>query len=172
MQTREVRYALPRARDPFPRGKIANRRVCPNAETNKLNMKIKYLASILGIAVVGVCCISGAEQKATTNAEQKATTNKKRISAADKAAIKDLLKGADAKNYRVQFDGGKDTAGAKKLTLASVRQAGRTGAGTGAFLVEDDIMICYKGTVPFKEFEGQLGKEKMQRLNTIMAKYR
>jgi hypothetical protein len=126
-------------------------------------MKIKYLAIILGIAVVGVCCISGAEQKATT---------KKRISAADKAAIKELLKGADAKNYRVAFDGGKDTMGSKKLTLASVKQAGRTGAGTGAFLVDDDIMICWKGTVPFKEFEGQLGKEKVQRLNTIMAKYR
>jgi hypothetical protein len=137
-------------------------------------MKIKYLALILGIAVVGVCCISGAEQKATTNKKSStysAPTNKKRISAADKAAIKDLLKGADAKNYRVQFDGGKDTMGAKKLTLASVKQAGRTGAGTGAFLVDDDIMICWKGTVPFKEFEGQLGKEKMQRLNTIMAKY-
>ena len=141
-------------------------------------MKIKYLALILGIAVVGVCCISGAEQKATTNAEkattnaeQKATTNKKRISAADKAAIKSLFKGADAKNYRIQFDGGKDTMGAKKLTLASVKQAGRTGAGTGAFLVDDDIMICYKGTVPWSVFEGQLGKEKVKRLNSILAKY-
>ncbi|MDP9099083.1 MAG: hypothetical protein M3N48_08835 [Verrucomicrobiota bacterium] len=122
-------------------------------------MKIKYLALILGIAVVGVCCISGAEQKATTY--------KKRISAADKAAIKELFKGADAKNYRIAFDHGRDTMGSKKLTLASVKQAGRT----GAFLVDDDIMICWKGTVPFKEFEGQLGKEKMQRLNTIMAKY-
>lgn len=126
-------------------------------------MKIKYLALILGIAVVGVCCLSGAEQKATTN--------KKRISAADKAAIKELLKGADANNYRVQFDGGKDTMGAKKLTLASVKQAGRTGAGTGAYLVDDDIMICHKGTVPWKTIEGQLGKEKVQRLNSIMAKY-
>jgi hypothetical protein len=126
-------------------------------------MKIKYLALILGIAVVGVCCISGAEQKATTN--------KKRISAADKAAIKEILKGADANNYRVQFDGGKDTMGAKKLSLASVKQAGRTGAGTGAYLVDDDIMICHKGTVPWKTIEGQLGKEKVQRLNSIMAKY-
>jgi hypothetical protein len=126
-------------------------------------MKIKYLALILGIAVVGVCCISGAEQKATTN--------KKRISAADKAAIKEILKSADANHYRVQFDGGKDTMGSKKLTLASVKQAGRTGAGTGAFLVDDDVMMCYKGTVPFKEFEGKLGKEKVQRLNAIMAKY-
>lgn len=126
-------------------------------------MKIKYLALILGIAVVGVCCISGAEQNATTN--------KKRISAADKAAIKELLKGADAKNYRIQFDGGKDTMGSKKLTLASVKQAGRTGPGTGAYLVYDDIMICWKGTVPFNVFEGQLGREKMQRLNTIVAKY-
>jgi hypothetical protein len=126
-------------------------------------MKIKYLALILGIAVVGVCCISGAEQKAATY--------KKRISAADKAAIKEIFKGADAKNYRVQFDGGKDTMGAKKLSLASVKQAGRTGAGTGAYLVEDDIMICHKGTVPWKTIEGQLGKEKVQRLNSIMAKY-
>ena len=127
-------------------------------------MKIKYLALIVGIAVAGVCCISGAEQKATTN--------KKRISAADKAAIKDILKGADANNYRVQFDGGKDTMGAKKLSLASVKQAGRTGAGTGAYLVDDDVMICYKGTVPWKVFEGQLGKEKVARLEGILAKYR
>lgn len=126
-------------------------------------MKIKYLALILGIAVVGVCCISGAEQKATTD--------KKRISAADKAAIKELLKGADANNYRIEFDGGRDTMGAKKLTMASVKRAGRTGPGTGAFLVYDDIMICWKGTVPFNVFEGQLGREKMQRLNKIMAKY-
>jgi hypothetical protein len=138
-------------------------------------MKIKYLALIVGIAVVGVCCISGAEQKPATNKKSStdsATTTKKRVSAADKAAIKDILKGADAKNYRVQFDGGKDTAGAKKLTLADVKQAGRTGPGTGAFLVDDDIMICYKGTVPYNVFEGQLGKEKAQKLNTILAKYR
>ena len=127
-------------------------------------MKIKYFALILGIAVVGVCCISGAERKATTN--------KKQISAADKAAIKEIFKGADEKNYRVQFDGGKDTMGSKRLTMADVKQAGKTGPGTGAYLVDDDIMICYKGTVPHNVFEGQLGKEKVQRLNTIMAKYR
>jgi hypothetical protein len=126
-------------------------------------MKIKYLALILGIAVVGVCCISGAEQKATTN--------KKRISAADKAAIKEIFKGANAKNYRIWFDGGKDTMGSKKLTLASIKQGGRTGVGTGAFLVDEDIGICWKGTVPFKEFEGQLGREKVQRLNATMLRY-
>jgi len=129
-------------------------------------MKPKYLLilSLVGIAVAGVCYTSGAEK-----APMKSS---KRISAADKAAIKDLLKGADAKNYRVQFDGGKDTMGAKKLTMADVRQAGRTGPGTGAFLVDDDVMICYKGTVPYNVFESQLGKEKMQKLNTILAKYR
>ena len=163
MQMRKVCYALPEHVTPFPHGKIANRCVCHNEETNNLTMKIKYLALILSIAVLGVCGISGAEQKAAIN--------KKRISAADKAAIKGLLKGADAKNYRIWFDGGKDTMGAKKLTLASVKQGGRTGAGTGAFLVDDDIGYCWKGTVPFKVFEGQLGKEKVQRLNAIMAKY-
>lgn len=128
-------------------------------------MKIKYLLTLTlaGIAAIGVCYTYGAEKKPTTN--------KKRISAADKAAIKEILKGADTKAYRVQFDGGKDTMGAKKLTLASVKQAGRTGAGTGAYLVDDDIMICYKGTVPIREFEGQLGKEKTARLNSILAKY-
>ena len=131
-------------------------------------IKTKYFALVIGTAVVGVCCLFGAEQKMT----EKATTNKKRISAADKAAIKDLLKGADAKNYRIEFDGGKDTMGAKKLTMASVRQAGKTGPGTGAFLVDDDVMICYKGTVPYNVFEGQLGREKMQKLNAILAKYR
>src|SRR2546423_13314848 len=114
-------------------------------------MKIKYFALILGIAVVGVCCISGAEKKATTY--------KKWISAADKAAIKEIFKGADAKNYRIQFDGGKDTMGSKKLSLAGVKQGVWTAAGTGAFLVDDDIMICWIGTVPFKQFEGELCKE-------------
>jgi len=134
-------------------------------------MRIKYLLTLtlVGIAAIGVCYTSGAEK--TAPAEKTAMKNTKRISAADKAAIKEILKGADANAYRVQFDGGKDTMGSKKLSLASVKQAGRTGAGTGAFLVDDDIMICYKGTVPFKEFEGRLGKEKVQRLNAIMAKY-
>jgi hypothetical protein len=129
------------------------------------HMKLKYLVilGLVGLAAIGICYNSVAEQAPTKS--------KKRISPADKAAIKELLKGADQNAYRVQFDGGKDTIGAKKLTLASVKQAGRTGVGTGVFLVDDDIMICWKGTVPWKVFEGQLGKEKVQRLNTIMAKY-
>ena len=126
-------------------------------------MKTRYLSVIgfIGISLIGVCYLSGAEQKTRT----------KQISAADKAAIKEILKSAKPDAYRVQFDGGKDTMGSKKLSLASVKQAGRTGVGTGAFLADDDIMICHKGTVPFNVFETQLGKEKMQRLNTIMAKY-
>lgn len=128
-------------------------------------MKTKYLTVVclVGIALAGVCYTSGAEQASTTKT--------KRMSAADKAAIKEILKGAKPDSYRVQFDGGKDAIGSKKLTLASVKQGGRTGVGTGAFLVDYDIMICWKGTVPFKVFEGDLGREKMQRLNAIMAKY-
>lgn len=126
-------------------------------------MKAKYLSIIglIGIAILGVCCKSGPDT----------TTNKKHISAADKAAIKEIFKGASAKDYRIWFDGGKDTMGSKKLTLASVKQAARTGVGTGAFLVDDDIGMCYKGTVPWNVFEGQLGKEKVQRLNVIIARY-
>jgi hypothetical protein len=129
-------------------------------------MKAKYLSVIglIGVALLAVSCKSGGDQTSTT-------TGPKRISAADKAAIKEIFRGADANNYRISFDGGKDTMGSKKLTLASVKQAGRTGVGTGAFLVDDDIMICYKGTVPWKVFEGQLGLEKVQRLNKIITKY-
>lgn len=129
-------------------------------------MKARYLSVIglIGIAILGVCCKSGGDQTSTT-------TGPKRISAADKAAIKEIFRGADANNYRIEFDGGKDTMGSKKLTLASVKRGGTTGVGTGAFLVYDDIMICWKGTVPFNVFEGQLGREKMQRLNKIMTKY-
>lgn len=126
-------------------------------------MKAKYLSVIglIGIAILGVCCKSGGDQ----------TTNQKRISAADKAAIKEIFKGADPKNYRIWFDGGKDTMGSKKLTLASIKRSGRTGVGTGNFLVDDDIGVCDKGTVPWRIFEGQLGHEKVQNLNSIMARY-
>jgi hypothetical protein len=129
-------------------------------------MKPKYLLILTLVALVaaGICYNSGAAEPAMTK-------SKKRISAADKAAIKELLKGVDQNAYRVQFDGGKDSMGAKKFTMASVRQAGKTGAGTGNYLVEDDVSICHRGTVPWKTIEGQLGREKVQRLNSIIAKY-
>jgi len=131
-------------------------------------MKAKYLSVIglVGVALLVVSCKSGGDQTSTST-----TPGTKRISAADKAAIKEIFRGVDANNYRIQFDGGKDTMGSKKLTLASVKQAGKTGVGTGAFLVDDDVMICHKGTVPWRVIEGQLGKEKLQRLNIIITKY-
>ena len=128
-------------------------------------MKTRYLSVIvlIGIAMVGVCYMSGAEQKTRT----------KQISAADKAAIKDILKSAKPAAYRVQFDGGKATMGAKKLALASVRQTQRTSAGALAYLADDgDILICDKGTQPNVLLEGQLGKEKVAKLQGILAKYR
>jgi hypothetical protein len=129
-------------------------------------MKTRYLSVIvlIGIAMVGVCYLSGAEQKTRT----------KQISAADKAAIKDILKGAKPGAYRVQFDGGKDSMGAKKLALASVRQTQKSGsAGALAYLADDgDILICDKGTQPNVLLEGQLGKEKVAKLQGILAKYR
>jgi hypothetical protein len=132
-------------------------------------MKTKYLyvIGLIGIILIGVCYKSGA-------ADKKSTTNTKRISAADKAAIKEILKGAKPTSYRVQFDGGKDTMGAKKLALASVRQTQKSGsAGALAYLADDgDIMICWKGTQPRKLLEGDLGAEKVARLDAILARYR
>ena len=129
-------------------------------------MKTRYLSVIgfIGISLIGVCYLSGAEQKTRT----------KQISAADKAAIKEILKGAKPTSYRVQFDGGKDTMGSQKLSLASVRQMQKGGsAGALGYLADDgDILICDKGTQPNVLLEGQLGKEKVAKLQGILAKYR
>jgi hypothetical protein len=167
MCLRQVRCALPRARSYLRARENANAVTFAQGKPkSKKNMKTKYLSVIglVGVALLAFACKSGGDQTSTT-------TRAKKISAADKAAIKEIFRGANAKNYRIWFDGGKDTMGSKKLTLASIKQGGRTGVGTGAFLVDDDIGICYKGTVPLSVFEAQLGKEKMQRLNTIMARY-
>jgi hypothetical protein len=146
--------------DPLLARENANAVVFATRKT-KTNMKAKYLSVIglIGIAILGVCCKSGGDHAS------------KRISAADKAAIKEIFKGANAKNYRIWFDGGKDTMGLKKLTLADIKQGGTTGVGTGAFLVDDDIGMCWRGTVPFDVFQGQLGVQRMQRLNAIMTRY-
>ena len=109
----------------------------------KAQRRLAVVGPPIGVALLAVSCKSGGDQTSTT-------AGAKRISAADKASIKEIFRGVDAKNYRIQFDGGKDTMGSKKLTLASIKQGGRTGVGTGAFLVDDDIGICWKGTVPFK----------------------
>jgi hypothetical protein len=129
-------------------------------------MKTKYLSVIglIGIALVGVCCKSGPDKTSST----------KPISAADQAAIKGILKAAKPTLYRVQFDGGKDTMGSKKLDLASVRQTLTTGgAGAFAYLADDgDILICHKGTQPRRLLEGDLGMEKVARLEKIINSYR
>lgn len=131
-------------------------------------MKTRYLSVIglIGIGLIGVCFKSGANPASTRSTKQ--------ISAADKAAIKEILKGAKPGSYRVQFDGGKDTMGSKKLALASVRQTQKSGsAGALAYLADDgDILICDKGTQPNVLLEGALGKEKVAKLQGILAKYR
>jgi hypothetical protein len=132
----------------------------------KQNMKAKYFSVIglIGIALLGVCCKSGPES----------TPGTKRLSAADKTAIKEILRGAKPSLYRVQFDGGKDTMGSKKLTLAGVRQTLKTGsAGSLTFLADDgDTLVCDKGTQPNRVLEGNLGKEKAARLQAFAARFR
>lgn len=136
-------------------------------------MKTKYLSVIglIGIAILGVCCKSGVDQASTT-------TNQKQISAAEKAAIKELFKGADPSTYRLEFDGGRDTMGTKKLTMADVQQMQKTGdpggnVGRVVFIAKDSgVMYIFKATTARKTLEGQLGRERVARLDQIMAKYR
>ncbi|MEN3368262.1 MAG: hypothetical protein V7609_405 [Verrucomicrobiota bacterium] len=134
-------------------------------------MKTKYLLllGLIGIAILGVCCKSS-DQASTT-------TNLKRVSAADKAAIKELFKGADPSTYRLEFDGGRDTMGTKKLTLADVQQLQKTSdpsarVGYVEFISRDcGVLYIWRATINRKVLEGQLGLERVARLDRIIAKY-
>lgn len=133
-------------------------------------MKTKYLSVIglIGIAILGVCCKSGGDPETTP----------KGISAADKAAIKALFKGADPSTYRLEFDGGRDTMGTKKLTMADVLQLQKVSdpserIGYVEFIVRDSgVMYIWRATTNRKVLEGQLGLERVARLDQIVAKYR
>jgi hypothetical protein len=109
--------------------------------------------------------------------EPRASAPQNKISAADKAAIMAMFKGVDPSKYRLEFDGGKQTMGSKKVSMAEIRQVSKVEnpgneAARVVFIAKDrGVMICLKSTVNRKVLEGALGSEKVARLNQILAKY-
>lgn len=137
----------------------------------KIMKNISYSAvSLIIMLVFGVSSHLFSQERSSAEAHKK-------ISAEDKAAIKEIFKGVDPAKYRLEFDGGKDTMGSKKVSMADVKQTKTVShAGEEAnrvtFIARDSgVVYCYTETVNKRVLEGVIGKEKVARLNQIMAKY-
>jgi hypothetical protein len=149
------------------------RRKFKQKETNNMKSSYAVMISFIGLFIIGISpqIFSQEEQRATAGAP-------KRISAEDKAAIKEIFKGVNPSKYRLEFDGGKDTMGSKKVSMADIKQVQSVEHPSGndaarvVFIAKDrGVMFCFKVTVNRRVLEGQLGKEKLARLDQIMAKY-
>ena len=99
------------------------------------------------------------------------------LSAADKKAIKEIFKGVDSSKYRLQFNGGKEVVGSKRVSMRQLEQVRKItnpgeAAGWVVLIVSDDgIVYIVAASHGQTELEGLLGKEKTARLNQIAAKY-
>lgn len=104
----------------------------------------------------------------------KATTNG--ISAADQKAIRDIFRGVSSSKYRLQFNGGRTTYGSQKVSMTDVQQVKRVTNPVGSagyiVLIVEGKDVIYVLAVGSSELTSVIGKEKAQRLNQIMAKYR
>ena len=101
------------------------------------------------------------------------------ISEADKAEIKDIFKGVDPNRYRLEFNGGKEVIGTKKISmsqLSQVRKMRSKGEETAEVLLATRdggvmyVLVVSRPTV--EDLRGILGQEKVLRLNQITAKYK
>lgn len=98
------------------------------------------------------------------------------VSAADQKAIIELFKDVDPSKYRLQFNNRKSTYGNRKVEMRDVQQVKRItnpveAAGWIVFVVEGDDVI-YVLAVGNSDLQSVIGKEKAQKLNAIMSKYK
>lgn len=132
---------------------------------NKLFLPLALLAFVF-------CCFTS-----TAYAQKKpATTARQGVSAADQKAIIELFKGVDQSKYRIQFNNRKNVYGSRKIEMRDVQQIKRVNnpaelAGWIVFVVEGDDVV-YVLAVGSSDLVSVIGKEKAQKLNAIMAKYR
>lgn len=106
----------------------------------------------------------------------KARTTKTGVSSADQKAIQEIFKDVDPSKYRLQFNNKKNVYGRHKVEMADVQQIKRVtnpveAAGWIVFVVEGDDVI-YVLAVGSSDLVSVIGREKAQKLNTIMAKYK
>ncbi len=138
----------------------------------------------LGLLFAFLCCLSfnaEAQRKSSTrySPERSRTTTKKTtkgISSADQRAIREIFKGVPSSQYRLQFNDGKSVYGSRRVSMSDVNQVKRVTNPVGAagyivFVVEGDDVV-YVLAVGSSKLTSVLGKEKTQRLNQIMAKYK
>jgi hypothetical protein len=98
------------------------------------------------------------------------------LAPADKAAIKEIFKDVDPNLYRLEFDGGKDVMGNKKITPSEITQIRKARnpldeVGYIVLMVRDDGCIFILAATKGGKLESVLGQEKALRLKQIMAKY-
>jgi hypothetical protein len=110
-----------------------------------------------------------------------ALTNKvvaqdKAISETDKKAIVKLFEGVDKSKYRLQFNGGKEVYGARKVAMKDLEQVRKVRnpqdeLGYVVLIVSDDGIVYIVAVSKGGKLESVLGREKAAKLNTIMSKY-
>ena len=134
-----------------------------------MKMKSSVVAGFVALFTIGMSLPLFAQN-------QRAAAAPKKISAEDKAAIKEIFKGIDPSKYRLEFDGGKDVMGSKKVTMARIKQIEKGGtpdSNNWVILATQDkgVVHIFAVSGSARVLQGVLGKEKLARLQQIEAKY-
>lgn len=106
----------------------------------------------------------------------KAVAQDKAISETDKKEIIKLFQGVDKSKYRLQFNGGKEVYGARKVAMRDLEQVRKVRnpqdeLGYVVLIVSDDGIVYIVAVSKGGKLESVLGREKAAKLNTIMSKY-
>lgn len=106
----------------------------------------------------------------------KAIAQDKAISETDKKEIVKLFEGVDKSKYRLQFNGGKEVYGARRVAMKDLQQVRKVRnpqgeAGYVVLIVSDDGIVYIVAVSKGGKLESVLGREKAAKLNTIMSKY-
>lgn len=138
-----------------------------------MRKKLLFQAGFLFLFLCFFALSANAQRPSTSPKANNA--RKSGVSAQDQKAIEEIFKDVDQSKYRLQFNDAKNVYGKRKVELADVNQIKRVtnpveAAGWIVFVVEGDDVI-YVLAVGNSDLVSVIGKEKTQRLNTIMAKY-
>jgi hypothetical protein len=106
----------------------------------------------------------------------KAFSQEKTISEQDKKEIIKLFEGVDKTKYRLQFNEGKEVYGSRKVSMRELEQVRKVrnpggDAGYVVLIVSDDGIVYIVAVSKGSKLQSVLGREKAQKLNSIMSKY-
>jgi len=110
-----------------------------------------------------------------TEIAQVAKANRTAISPDDQKAITALFTDVDKSKYRLQFNNGQEAVGAKRVSMADLKQGKKvTNPGEAAgyvVLVTEGNDVVYVLAVGKKDLTTVLGEERAAKLSAIMSKY-